>query len=76
MDDVSKILDRGCNLAEKDIRSIVTAELYNAGEMADQIVSDIESGLDNVSYLIAFAEDYMDRREKMEEEKGMTMSGM
>lgn len=77
MDDVSKILDRGCNLAEKDIRSIVTAELYNAGEMADQIVSDIESSLDNVSYLIAFAEDYMDNREKIEQEEGMQgMSGM
>lgn len=77
MDDVSKILDRGCNLAEKDIRSIVTAELYNAGEMADHIVSDIESSLDNVSYLIAFAEDYMDNREKIEQEEGMHgMSGM
>lgn len=77
MDDVSKILDRGFNLAEKDIRSIVTAELYNAGELADQIVSDIESSLDNVSYLIAFAEDYMDNREKIEQEESMQgMSGM
>ena len=77
MDDVSKILDRGCNLAEKDIRRIVTAELYNAGKIADQITSDIESSIDNVSYLIAFAEDYMDNREKIEQEEGMQgMSGM
>lgn len=71
MDDVTKILDRGCSLAEKDIRSIVTAELYNEGEIADQIASDIESSIDNVSYLIAFAEDYMDNREKIEQEEGM-----
>ncbi len=76
MDDVSKLLDRGFNLAEKDIKEIVSAELYNAGEIVEQISSDIESSIDNISYLIAFAEDYMDRREEHEEEQGMTMSGM
>ena len=76
MDDVSKLLDRGWNLAERDIKAIVTAELYNAGEIAEQISSDIESCIDNVSYLIAFAEDYMDRREEQEVDQGMSMSGM
>ena len=76
MDDVSKLLDRGCNLAERDIKAIVIAELYNAGEIAEQISSDIESCIDNVSYLIAFAEDYMDRREEQEVDQGMSMSGM
>ncbi len=77
MDDVSKILDRGCNLAEMDIRSIAKGELYNAGETVDQITSDIESSIDNVSYLIAFAEDYIDHREKIEQEEGMQgMSSM
>ena len=54
----------------------MTAELYNAGEIAEQISSDIESCIDNVSYLIAFAEDYMDRKEEQEAEQGMSMSGM
>ena len=76
MDDVSKLLDRGCNLAERNIKAIVTTELYNAGEIAEQISSDIESCIDNVSYLIAFAEDYMDRREEQEVDQGMSMSGM
>lgn len=76
MDDVSKLLDRGCTLAERDIKAIVTTELYNAGEIAEQISSDIESCIDNVSYLIAFAEDYMDRREDLEVDQGMSMSGM
>ena len=76
MDDVSKLLDRGFNLAERDIKAIVTAELYNAGVIAEQISSDIESCIDNVSYLIAFAEDYMDRREEQEAEQGISMSGM
>lgn len=76
MDEVAKLLDKGFNLAEKDIKGIVTAELYNAGDIAEQISSDIESCIDSTSYLIAFAEDYMDRREEQEEEQGITMSGM
>lgn len=76
MEDVSNLLDRGCNLAEKNIKGIIIAKLYNEGETAEKITSDIESCIDNVSYLIAFAEDYMDCREEQEEEQGMSMSGM
>lgn len=80
MDDVSKLLNTGFNLAETDIKTIVVVELaktgIDVGEIADKITSDIESCIDNTSYLIAFAEDYMDRREEHEETQGMTMSGM
>ena len=76
MDDVVKLLDRGCSLAEKNIRGIVSVEIHNAEDIAEQITADIESSIDNISYLIAFAEDYMDRREEPENEQGISMSGM
>ena len=70
------MLDRGCSLAEKNIRGIVSVEIHNAEDIAEQITADIESSIDTVSYLIAFAEDYMDRREEPENEQGISMSGM
>ena len=76
MDDVVKLLDRGCSLAEKNIRGIVSVEIHNAEDIVEQITADIESSIDTVSYLIAFAEDYMDRREEPENEQGISMSGM
>ena len=84
MSDVSRMLDRGFNLSEKNIIQRILNTFAGANEdvykeaeqLASKVSDEIESCIDNVSYMIAFGEDYMDRREKMEEEKGMTMSGM
>ncbi len=80
MDDVGKLLNNGFTLSEKDIRNLITVEFTKTGikneEIINQISDDLESSIDNISYLIAFAEDYMDRREEAEENQDMTMSGL
>ena len=80
MSEVADMLDRGFNLAERDIKNLVNIELIKAGvdetAIAEDISSKVENSIDNISYLIAFAEDYMDRREEQEADQGMSMSGM
>ncbi len=75
MDDVGKLLNSGFTLSEKDIRNLISVELAKTGikneEIISQISDNLESSIDNISYLIAFAEDYMDRREEAEENQGI-----
>ena len=45
-------------------------------DLATDISQNIETCIDNTSVLIAFAEDYMDRRQEENQEQGMTMTGL
>ncbi len=80
MDDVGKLLNSGCELSEKNIMNLIQVEFTKAGisdgELINRIFEDLESSISNTSYLLAFAEDYMDRREENEQDEGMKLSGM
>lgn len=80
MDDVGKLLNSGSTLSEQNIENLIRVEFAKIGISNEKIINriseDLESSINNTSYLIAFAEDYMDRREENEQDEGMKMSGM
>lgn len=74
------LLDKGFEFSEKNIRQVIISELtkkcIDDNGLAGEISENIESSIDNVSFLIAFADDYMNRREEMGQNQGITMSGI
>ena len=80
MDDVARTLDRGFNLSEKNVEAIILSSINSKAKYIEDLATDIsqniETCIDNTSVLIAFAEDYMDRRQEENQEQGMTMTGL
>ena len=79
MDDVLKLLDKGFEISNSDLNILFAKEYCKNGnkefqELGCELRECVESSIDNISCLMAFAEDYMDQREENEQSEGMTMS--
>lgn len=81
MDEVNELLDKGFDLLNSNIAGALKKE-YIKNDMCNDdgintILKNLEYSVDNISYLLAFAEDYMDNHEEVQYEQGMQgISGM
>ncbi|MDO5576692.1 MAG: hypothetical protein Q4F84_06390 [Fibrobacter sp.] len=78
MNDVVKLLDKGSEFSNSDLSILFNKEYCKNGDkefqrLACELEENIEYCIDNISYLMAFAEDYMECREDNEQNAGMTM---
>lgn len=80
MDDIAEQLDRGFDFLNSNTKYLLTQELRARGigdnSLINQIYEDLESSIDGVSFLLAFADDYMYSRENLEQDGIQGMSGM
>lgn len=80
MDDIAEQLDRGFDFLNSNTKYLLTQELKARGiednSLINQLFDDLESSIDGVSFLLAFADDYMYSRENLEQDGIQGMSGM
>lgn len=80
MEDIVEQLDRGFDFLKSNMKHLLSQELRARGiednSLINQIYEDLESSIDGVSFLLAFADDYMYSREQLEQDGIQGMSEM